>query len=107
MWAGDLVEGVYGFHGGAGSIQFPNYVVMRELYRQLSDLRENDEEFAALAGCAGRGWVIGAEACAALVEDFKKYESRYDPGDPQDKELYIQMRRALEKVSKDGVVVFA
>ena len=103
---GDLVEGRYRFHGGAGSIHFPSYVVVRELYRQLTVLRDCDEDFSALEGAAQSGWVLGTEACAKLVKDFEKYEKRYESGDRDELMLYTQMKRALQKVSKDGLMVF-
>lgn len=107
-FSGDLVEGEYTFHGGAGSICFPNYVGLREFVRKVLEVRKG-REFEALRGCCVPGWVIGGDVCQALLGDFLKYKTTFFEvysGDDEDLALYAQLTSSLRRAGSDGVLVF-
>lgn len=106
-YAGELVDGEYRFHGGAGVIRFASYVALREFVRRLLELREGDE-FEALRGCLEPGWVIAGSVAGAMVAELDRYEGPFKAGStlPQEATLFDQMRSAFKKVAADGVLIF-
>lgn len=102
-----LVEGEYRFHGGSGSIEFRNYVALREFVRSILEIREG-KEFESLRGCCERGWVIGGEVCGEMAQDLRRYEAQFRERASLAEEvrLYANVRSCFEKVAQDGVLIF-
>ena len=112
-YAGGLVEGRYSFDGGTGSMELKSYVGMREFYRKLKGMREEDDEFAELEGATldgyhrpSKGWVLGTAVCAKLVKDFLRYQERFLETYPYEAKLFMCMKVLVIGASKDGLVMF-